>query len=477
MAIGIRFLGAAEGVTGSRHLLEVDGRRILVDCGLFQGRRSWARERNARFPIDPSSVDAVVLTHGHVDHSGALPLLARDGFRGRITATPATIDLAKILLRDSGRIQESDARHLNKRAKRDARDEGRRLKDLDLVEPLYTEFDAEQVDPLFRPLAYHQERAILQGIRLTFTDQGHILGSAAALLEIDRPDGGVFRIVFSGDRGRRLMPILRDPEPYPDCDVVLTESTYGDRDHEPITDMQARLERVVKETMARGGRLLIPAFSVGRTQNILYHLTELQHEGRLPKIPVFVDSPLSTKASRIYVDHPECWDAEARRLMKEGAQPLDFPGLHYIESVEESKGLNEREGFCVVISASGMCESGRILHHLLRTADRPQDTVLIVGWMAENTLGRRLVEERNELKILGRTVPRLCRIERMNGLSAHADRGGLVRSLSHLKGKTRTVFLVHGERAQSEPLRELLRAEGHDDVRIAELDTSVELAP
>jgi metallo-beta-lactamase family protein len=473
MTAKLTFLGAAEGVTGSRHLLDVDGVRVLFDCGLFQGKRSWARERNAVFPIDPRSVDAVVLTHGHIDHSGALPMLVKHGFAGKIFCTPATVDLAKVLLRDSGKIQESDAFHLNKRIKRKARDADRKILKDELIEPIYSIEDAEAVDAHFEALPYHEEREILPGIRVSFTDQGHILGAAAALAVIDRSEGDPLRVVFSGDRGRRLMPILRDPEPYPECDVLLTESTYGDRVHEPVADMQGRLEMVVKETIERGGRLVIPAFSVGRTQNILYHLNALQLEGRLPEIPVFVDSPLSAKASKVYRDHPECFDEETLDILERGANPLDFPGLRYIESVEESKALNDFRDPCVILSASGMCEAGRILHHLIHSVERPEDAVLVVGWMAHNTLGRRLVEGENRLRIYGRTYERRCRVLRMNGFSAHADRVGLLRSVRPLKDKVQTVILVHGERRQSEPLKEALIDEGFDDVRIAELDQSL----
>ncbi len=394
MTVTISFLGAAEGVTGSRHLLDVDGTRILVDCGLFQGRRREARERNLVFPIDAAGIHNVVLTHAHIDHSGALPILVRNGFTGHIYCTRATRDLAKILLRDSGHIQEKDADHLNKQLVREARRKNGGKPNGEPIEPLYTALDAEAVDSHFHGIAYHEEVEIGPGIRMSMTDQGHILGAGAALVSIDRPSGATMRVLFSGDRGRRGMPILRDPEPYPECDWLLTESTYGGRIHDPTGDMPGQLEKVVREVIDSAGRLIIPAFSVGRTQNIVYYLHELVTAGRLPRLPVFIDSPLSLRATRVYMDHPECFDEDTTSFLAD-PDGRRFDYIRYTESVEESKAINEAKGPMIVISASGMCESGRILHHLKHGIEDERNTVLIVGWMGEHTLGRRLKEKAN----------------------------------------------------------------------------------
>ncbi|MCA9321639.1 MAG: MBL fold metallo-hydrolase [Planctomycetes bacterium] len=474
MPVTITFLGAAEGVTGSRHLLDVDGTRILVDCGLFQGKRDWSRLKNAKFPIDPSSVHNVVLTHGHIDHSGALPVLCRDGFSGHIYCTAATADLAKILLRDSGNIQESDARYLNHRLAKEAKRRGQ-PPPKETFEPLYTIEDAERCDRYFHSVPYREDTKIGPGISMYLTDQGHIIGSAAATITIQRGDE-TLRVCFSGDRGRKDMPILRDPQPYPDCDLLLTESTYGNRRHEPLGEMESSLEAIVKKTMQKKGRLIIPAFSVGRTQNILYHLRRLQLANRLPRIEIFVDSPLSTKATKVYAEHPECYDRETRELLTGDDNPFHFPGLRYVESVEESMELNDHPGPCIILSASGMCEAGRILHHLKHSVSSPRNTILIVGYMAKHTLGRRLRERPEKVRIFGRYHPLEAEVVTLNGLSAHGDRDDIIQSAAHLKGKVRTILLIHGEREQSEPLREALLAEGHPDVRIAELDQTVELA-
>lgn len=473
--ISISFLGAAEGVTGSRHMLDVDGTRVLVDCGLFQGRRSEARERNRDLGVDPQTVDQVVLTHAHIDHSGALPIFCRDGFRGFIHGTGATVDLAQIMLRDSGHIQESDARHFNRRLMKDARRKGKKHVNPDLeIQPLYTVEDAALCDAKFKTIGYQQRREIEPGIFIELFDQGHIIGSASVLVTVER-GAKPFRIVFSGDRGRSHKPILRDPQPYPECDVLLTETTYGNRRHENAVDMEARLAEVLKPLVERPGRAIIPAFSVGRTQNILYHLHEIFSKGTLPQMPVYVDSPLSRRATKVYANHPECYDQETKALLSDRENPLHFEGLRYVESVEESKSLNDVDGPAVIISASGMCEGGRILHHLKRSVERENDVILIVGWQAPNTLGRRIREREREVRIFGKTYELNARVETMNGLSAHADRDDLVESVAHLKDSLQTLFLVHGERVQSEPFQKRLLGLGHRDVRIAELGQTVQL--
>ena len=474
MTVSITFLGAAEGVTGSRHLLEVNGTRILVDCGLFQGRRDESRERNAHFPIDPASIHNIILTHGHIDHSGALPVVCRDGFKGHIYCTTATADLSQILLRDSGHIQEMDAKYLRHRQEKDARKKGLPIPDQSFT-PLYTVEDAEHCDGFFQGISYHETAEVAPGVTVYFTDQGHILGSAAAHVQVKRSDGSTLRIEFSGDRGRAHMPILRDPEDYPESDIVLTESTYGNRVHEPIGEMENTLAEIVLDMLRKGGRLVIPAFSVGRTQNILYHLHRLRMAKKIPHVEIYVDSPLSMKATQVYAEHPECFDDDTLALLTAKESPFSFPGLRYVQSVEESMTLNDHPGPCIILSASGMCESGRILHHLKHSVTSPRNTVLIVGYMAEHTLGRRIFERREKVKIYGRTYPLRCDVKTLNGLSAHGDRNDIIASVEPLKDVARRIVLVHGERTQSEPLQASLKERGHKDVVIAKLGSTMEL--
>lgn len=473
MSISITFYGAAQGVTGSRHVLDVDGTKILFDCGMFQGRRAESQERNSAFPIDPKTIHNMVLTHAHIDHSGALPILVRDGFKGHIYCTRATADLAKIMLRDSGNIQERDAEHMNKKKRRQARKEGKKMPK-DEITPIYTVEDAEVCDSSFFPVSYHQEFSVAPGIKVLLTDQGHIIGSSAAHVTIERPGKETVRIVFSGDLGRPNMPILKDPEPYPPCEYVLTESTYGDRLHEPIGDMETQLADIIKETRRRGGRLVIPAFSVGRTQNIIYFLQSIFSRGDIKPIPTYVDSPLSRRATHVYFDHPECFDEETLAFLKNEDEDR-MSNFHYVESVDESKSLNDLPNPVIIISSSGMCEAGRILHHLKRVVEDPKNVICIVGYMAEHTLGRRLVEKEKSIRIFGQNYDLKAGVIKMNGFSAHADQAGIVHSLSHLKDTLKKVILIHGEETQSRPLKEKLHEEGHANVEIAELFSTMVL--
>lgn len=474
MAITLSFLGAAGGVTGSRYRLDVGGRSLLVDSGLFQGRRDESRERNLRLPFDPRKIDAVVLTHAHIDHSGALPVLAKNGYKKRIWCTEATADLAEVMLLDSAQIQEKDAEYLNGRKVKDWALAGRSGPPATLIEPLYTTADAESANRLLHGIPYHVEKEILPGVTLSFTDQGHIIGSAAARIAVTDGDRKLV-IVFGGDRGRAAQPILRDPERYPDCDVLLTESTYGSKVHAGADDMRGELIRVVKTIAQNGSKLVIPAFSVGRTQNLLYFLCELFHAKLIPHIPVFVDSPLSARATRVYADHPECFDEEALTRLRNSLNPFAFKGLTYVESVEESIALNDRGGPAIIVSASGMCESGRVLHHLRHTLGDPKNVVALVGFMAENTLGRKLRDGHEEVRIHDRWVRVRAAIENLSGFSAHADRNDLLASTLPLVGKTKTIFIVHGESEGANALHSGLREQGHQDVRIARLSESIDL--
>lgn len=377
------FHGAARTVTGSQHLLEVNGSRILLDCGLFQGRRSETYERNRHHPFDPAKIDAVILSHAHIDHSGNLPHLVKDGFSGPIFATKATADLADVMLRDSGHIQEADAMFVNK--KRARRGEAP-------IEPLYTIEDAEQVASHFRPMDYDRSFEAAPGVTACFAEAGHILGSAAVVLDINE-NGRKVRLWFSGDIGRRKLPLLRDPVLPEAADYLLMESTYGDKPHRDPEVAFVEFRDVVSRTVQRGGKVIIPAFAVGRTQELVYFLNQMMQSGDVPRLPVFVDSPLAVNASDIFRKHPEIFDQETRDFVMEHKHPaLDFPHLTYTRSVEESKALNTRKDPMVIISASGMAEAGRILHHLRNNIEDPRNTVCIVSWQAPHTLGRRLAD-------------------------------------------------------------------------------------
>ena len=437
----IQFCGAVRSVTGSMHVIEVGKRRILLECGLYQGKRSEARKRNKELPFDAAKIDHTVLSHAHIDHSGNLPNLIKSGYTGRITATSATADLAKVLLRDSAYIQQKDAEHLRKKLLK--RKDADSAAEAELIEPLYTQADADEASTRFDTVAYRTTKEIAPGVRMTYYDAGHILGSAVTIYELEE-GGRTVRLGFTGDLGRPHHPILRDPQRLPRLDYLITESTYGNRLHEAAQSMKERLLEVVTQTFEAGGRLVIPAFSVGRTQNLLYYLAELFHEGLLPHVPIFVDSPLAINATQAYRDHPECYDHETRELLESGASVFGFDLVTYTRSTEESKEINEHKGSCIVIAASGMCEGGRILHHLKHSVPRPEDTILIVGYQAMHTLGRRLVERNPKIRIYGQDYKLAAQVKKMNGFSAHADRDELATYIKHIPG-LKQVFVVHGE--------------------------------
>jgi metallo-beta-lactamase family protein len=432
------------------HLVEANGDKVLLDCGLFQGRRAESRERNQRFPFDPREITTVVLSHAHIDHAGNIPNLVKQGFAGEIVCTPATRDLAEIMLEDSGYIQEKDAAFLNKQA-------AKRGKPAE-IEPLYTVEDARRAAAQFRGVPYHYETEVARGVRVEFRDAGHILGSASVGLTIE-VGGATRRLTFTGDLGRSGMPIIRDPEPCAEADLALTESTYGDRVHPPIEDQERILVEIVKRTAERAGKLIVPAFSVGRTQNLVYFLHRAFLRGALPSLPIYVDSPLSSKATMVYRAHPECYDAETQAaFLEENRDPFGFKRLTYVTAVELSKALNDRSGPCVIIAASGMCESGRVLHHLKNNAADPRNTILIVGFQAENTLGRRIVERAEKIKVYGEEVSLRAEVVTMNGLSAHADREGLLAGFRGPRPMARRAVCIHGEEKQAEALRDGLEA-------------------
>jgi metallo-beta-lactamase family protein len=429
----IRFLGAAGTVTGSRFLVESGRARVLVDAGLFQGPKELRLRNRAPWPVEPSSIGAVVLTHAHVDHTGALPLLARQGFRGPVHCTPATRDLLGLLLPDSGRLQEEEARWANEKGY---------SKHAPHALPLYTEADALAVLPRLDPLAYARPRAVAPGVRLTYHRAGHILGSATALLELDGPPP--LRVLFSGDLGRYGAPILTDPEAGPAADVLVVESTYGGRRH-PEAPAREALRDEVRAAAARGGALLVPAFAIGRTQELLFTLRELEAAGEIPELPVFVDSPMAVDATPIHLAHREEHDDEMVRLCAAGVEPLRPRRLTFARAPEQSKAINRVEGPCVILSASGMATGGRILHHLARRLPDERTTVLLVGYQAAGTRGWSLQNGAGTLRIHGEEVPVRARVASISGFSAHADEAELSRWLATLPAPPRRTFLVHGE--------------------------------
>ncbi len=453
----IQFLGAAQTVTGSMHLLTVNGSRVLLDCGLFQGKRGEAFERNKNFPFDASDIDAVVLSHAHIDHAGNLPNLVRSGFKGRIYATSATRDLSNVMLFDSVYLQERDVEFVNKRHKK---------RNEPPVESLYTSEDVEQTIAQMVAVRYGQSIEIADGITISFSDAGHVLGSAVTRIET-KEAGKTSVIGFSGDLGRKNMPILKDPEPIGDVDIWISESTYGARIHEPIVGMQQRLLGIIKKTIDRGGKLIVPAFSVGKTQEFLHVLFTLNDSGILPSIPIFVDSPLSVNTTEVFKMHPECFDKETMEYIVEHEDPFGFGRLKYVRSVEESKKLNDIGGPCMLIASSGMCEGGRILHHLANNIENPKNTILVIGFMAEHTFGRRIVEQQPQVKIYGEPHSLKAEVAILNSFSAHAGQDELVGYAQTMdKSRVKRTFLVHGEPAQAEVLSRKLVEAGYGNIAI-----------
>lgn len=446
----LTFHGAAQTVTGSLHELEVDGRRILLDCGLYQGRRSEANEINRNFAFPAAEVDAVVLSHAHIDHSGNLPSLVKNGFTGPIFASSATADLCDSMLRDSAFIQEKDAEFINKRKRR--RNVLEQTDENHDVEPLYSIADAEATLPLFRPVEMHTPTEIAPNLRLDTYEAGHILGSNSVYL-VHRNGAARTSLVFSGDVGRPSLPIIRDPEALPPADYLIMESTYGARLHKPIGLVKGRLAEIVNKTVQRGGKLIVPAFAVGRTQQLVLLLHQLMNEKAIPEIQVFVDSPLAVNVTQTFRKHEDLYDHEARAFLMEGLEPFGFHRLRYVREVSESKALNDIHYPHVVISASGMCEAGRILHHLRNNVGDPRNTVLIVGYMAEHTLGRKLLDGEKEVNIFGDPVYVRASVEKLNEMSGHADQQELINWMKTIAPGLKKVFLVHGEPIQMEALK------------------------
>ncbi|MCU0634276.1 MAG: MBL fold metallo-hydrolase [Gemmatimonadaceae bacterium] len=447
----LTFAGAAREVTGSCHLLTVGAHTIALDCGLFQGRRDESRAKNERLPIDPTALSAVVLSHAHIDHAGRLPFLVARGYRGPIFATPATRDLCALMLADSARIQESDAAHLARKGRAHA-------------PPLYGTADVTRTISQMIGVPYGRWFDVCPGVRARFHDAGHILGSASVVLECAEGDARR-TVVFSGDIGRSGLDIIRDPDPpRVAADVVLCESTYGNRDHASVAGAKAALGETVRRTAVRGGKVLIPAFAVGRTQELVYDLHGLIDRGAIPRVPVFIDSPLATDATAIFELHPDCWDRDEALVRSDHDHLLRFPLVTYTRDVADSKALNARRGPAVIIAASGMCESGRILHHLLHGASDRKNTILIVGFQAEHTLGRRIVEQQPQLRVFGEEVALLADVEVLNGYSAHGDRSEVRRWLDAVRADgspAPAVHLVHGEPEAQDAFAASLAQDGY----------------
>jgi metallo-beta-lactamase family protein len=446
----ITFWGAARAVTGSQHLLHVNGRRILLECGLFQGHRAEAFERNRNLPFEGEHIDAMILSHAHIDHCGNIPSLVKSGFRGDIHCTMATADLVSIMLRDSAHINFKDVEYVNKKHKR---------KGLPPVEPLYTIEEAEESLNYLVGHIYNRRFPVTDGVWALFRDAGHILGSAITVLEIN-DNGRTIRLAFTGDLGRKDLPILRDPVLVDGIDYLITESTYGNRLHDDIDKVEEELAETVRDTYSRKGKLIIPAFALERTQEIVYTLHRLKDAQRIPALPIYVDSPLAIDATEIFRVHPECFDDEINEYILRQQDPFGFRGLHYLRNVEESKLLNEMEGPMVIISASGMCEAGRVLHHLKNNIEDKRNTVLIVSFQAEHTLGRRIAERRDEVRIFGEEYKLRAQVKVIDSFSAHADREELLEWIGRTASSLKGVFVVHGEEEESLVLAEGIKELG-----------------
>src|SRR6266852_2931354 len=460
----ITFWGAAQTVTGSMHHLHVNGKNYLLDCGLYQGRRKDAENRNRDLPFPARSIDAVVLSHAHIDHSGNLPTLVRNGFEGPIYTTPPTIDLCGAMLLDTAHIQESDAKFVNKRSER------RHRGGQEAVQPLYTTEDAEKTLPLLRPVKYHAPQQVGDSFTYQAYDAGHMLGSSALLLEVDGQ-----RLIFSGDIGRVNLPILRDPEAMPKADYLIMESTYGDRQHKDEGLVADKLADVINRTAARGGKIIVPAFAVGRTQQLVLVLHELANQNRIPRIPLFVDSPLAVNVTEAYRKNSDYFDKETRVYLENSGDPFGFKALTYIREASESKKLNDLHGPFLVISASGMCEAGRILHHLRNNIEDPRNTVLITGFQAEYTLGRKIQEGQAEVPVFGEPMRLRAEIASLLELSGHADQRELLEWLAPITPTLKGVFLVHGELPAQQALAKLIDEHYHIPVTIPERGASFEI--
>lgn len=448
----IQFIGAARTVTGSQHLLTIHDKKILLECGLFQGRRKDTYEKNKNFSFDPKEIDALILSHAHIDHSGNIPHLVKDGFRGPIYSTSATKDLCEIMLKDSAYLQQRDIEWLNKKNKKHLPDE-----------TLYSIEDVDAAIQYFVPVNYNTATEIFPGVTAYFQDAGHILGSAGIFLEIEEENGKKINFGFSGDIGRYDTPIIKDPDYFRDLDLLIMESTYGNRLHTKKDEVEEEVAKVVRQVFDRKGKIIIPAFAVGRTQLLVYVFHKLFDQKRIPEIPIYVDSPLAVNATKVFKDHPECFDRETSRIFLEsGNDPFGFGRLKYISTVDQSKELNDINDPIIIISASGMAEGGRILHHLANNIGNPKNLVLFVGYAAEQTLARKIMDGIKQVNILGEEYSVNCQIKIMDYFSGHADQNELLDYLSlNPQKRLKNIFLVHGEEDQALPLKEKILQKGY----------------
>jgi metallo-beta-lactamase family protein len=467
VGIKLSFLGATQNVTGSRYLLECNGSRVLVDCGLYQERA--LRERNYQgFPVRPDTLDVVLLTHAHLDHCGFIPRLVKDGFRGTVYSTPATAEIAQIAFLDYAHLQTEDTEFKRRRHAREGR------KGRDPLVPLYTDRDADASMRHFDTVEYGKSIRVGHEIEATFHDAGHILGSAMIDLSV-RVNGALRTLIFSGDIGRWGKPILNDPTVFTDADYVTMESTYGDRLHEDSTDIDSMLVEVVTSTKQKRGNVLIPSFAIERTQEVLYRLNALFLKGRIPHMPVFIDSPMAQEVTQVFKRHRELFDEEMNAFLKSGNSPFSFKGLRMVGSIEESKAINRMKESAIIIAGSGMCTGGRIKHHLVYNISRPESVILFVGYQAEGTLGREIVEGAAQVRILGQSYPVLARVLQIQGFSAHADKAELLRWVSGLKAPPKHVFVTHGEAEVARKFADTLRTEKHWSVSVPSYEQAVDL--
>ncbi|HUI07252.1 MAG TPA: MBL fold metallo-hydrolase [Verrucomicrobiae bacterium] len=463
----LTFFGATRTVTGSKYLLEANGKRILIECGMYQGHRAEWLERNSHLPFDSSQVDVLLLSHAHIDHSGVIPVLGKSGFRGPIFCTDATADLCRVMLMDSAHIQEQDAAFVTKKHAK---------KGLPPAKPLYTQADAQAVLGQFRPVeSYNRPNAIIDGVTATWLDAGHMLGSAMIVIDIAEGRRTV-RLAFSGDLGRGHNDLLRNPDHPRDADYLLVESTYGNREHEPLTDVNDRVCAIINRAVERNGKIIIPAFAVGRTQQLLYTAYQIMQSRRIPTLPVYVDSPLSLQATEVFRRHPECFNKNFYDVMMNRDNPFSSLNITYIQSVEESKALNDFKKPCVIISASGMAEAGRVRHHIKNNIEDDRNTILIVGWCAPHTLGSHLATGHKEVNIFGEPYKVRATVETIDAFSGHADKNELRAWAEQVTGPLRGIFVIHGDETPAMTFAETLRGlRPKANVRVPEFTESAEL--
>lgn len=465
----IHFYGAAQEVTGSKHCIEVNGKMIFLDYGMAQGNRKESDIKNRTTPVPVDKIDAVILSHAHIDHSGCLPMLVKAGYKGPIYSTHATRDIANFMLMDSGSIQEREADYINERNER-------KNNQKEKIVPLYTLDDAVKTMEQFVGMGYDRPFEVVPGVYCSFRDAGHILGSAQIVLVIDDFETKKQQIlVYTGDLGRKNLPLLRDPVQIERADILMIESTYGNRFHKSILDVEEKLTELINKTARRGGKVIIPAFALERTQEIVYYLNILFTNNKIPEIPIFVDSPLAVNVSNVFMSHPECLDKNTwKEFLNNSQNPFGFGRLKYVTSVDESKALNDYQGPAIIISSAGMCEHGRILHHLKNNISDPKNTIFIVGYMAENTLGRKLLEKQKVVKIFGDLYDVRAQVEVMDAFSAHADRSDLIDYISHIRD-LKKIILVHGEKNQGMMFKGILEEQGYKDVNTPEIGDVIEL--